>query len=475
MKRKLTDIQETLDVLYGFVDYSMTHMEQVPAGAFSLTKITQLLHDMGNPQRAYPCIHVAGTKGKGSVCAMLAAALRNAGFKVGLYTSPHLIRINERFQVNGVMISDQTIIDIMNFILPFVDRAAPVSTFEIMTALAFEAFRRQKVDIAVIETGLGGRLDATNVLIPLVSVITSISMDHMNFLGGTLSEIAGEKAGIIKEGIPVVCAPQCPEAASVIASRAEQKHAELIDVRNEYRWETVQETPDGQQIVFWRVKDQPLMDAYRSGLNPTGYQPFTLSIPLSGSFQTENAVTAAAVLIKIQSLYTTIRWNDLASGFAKVFWPCRFERLSKNPLIIADGAHNQDSIQKLCALIKTFYDGKRLCCVFGCSEDKQFSIMIESLSSVVSQFIVTRSTHPRAADPEILADCCRANGKPCRLTKSLEEALTIVQEEEPEESVIIVTGSLFVAGGFRELLMKENGDLQYFDEAEDHSEHGKQE
>ena len=201
-------IDEALDSIYSHVDYSMTHVKDVSREDFSLDAIRILCEKLGNPQNSYPIIHVAGTKGKGSVCTMLASALQNAGLKTGLYTSPHLIRFNERIQVNGRMITDEEIIALLNHMEKPIESMEEVSSFDVMTAMAFEYFKEQKVDAAIIETGLGGRLDSTNIVSPVLSIITSISKDHTDFLGDTIEKIAAEKAGIIKPNIPVICGCQ---------------------------------------------------------------------------------------------------------------------------------------------------------------------------------------------------------------------------------------------------------------------------
>lgn len=456
------DIEQTLDKIYSYVDYSLTHAAQVPRDVFSLDRIRLLLSLMGNPQKSYPVIHVAGTKGKGSVCAMLAAALQNAGLHVGLYTSPHLIKFNERIMVDGAMICDENLIDLTEKICKIVDPVAPVSTFELTTAIAFEYFRQKTVDIAVVETGLGGRLDATNVVDPLLTVITSISMDHMEFLGSTIEEIASEKAGIIQHKVPVICAPMAAEAERVIWRTAAERGCAWINVSERFRFINAEDNADGQTILIWRSENQQLMNEYLRGDSSSGWRPQRFYIPLAGLHQMQNAATVFAVLTKIKSIYTKIDFAKMLDGLAHTFWPCRFERISQMPLVYLDGAHNRDSVEKLSILLDRCLGRKVIKCVFGASGDKPCQQMIDVLAPHVSEFIVTRSTHPRAADPKTLQKMVWKSGRPCRLTASLEEALTLMDAEKAVDVCYIVCGSLFTAAGIRELYMKRDHTIPYF-------------
>ena len=250
----INTIDEALDSIYSHVDYSMTHVKDVSKGDFTLDAIQTLCEKLGNPQNQYSIIHVAGTKGKGSVCTMLASALQNAGFKTGLYTSPHLIFFNERFQVNGRMISDQEIIELTNHLEEPIESMEQISSFDIMTAMAFEYFKEQKVDIAIIETGLGGRLDSTNIVSPILSIITSISKDHTDFLGDTIEKIASEKAGIIKPNVPIICGCQpYPEAKAVIRKTAEKQHSAWVSVEDRYRFINRRDN-DSESMMVWHIE-----------------------------------------------------------------------------------------------------------------------------------------------------------------------------------------------------------------------------
>src|SRR5687768_15248241 len=262
------EYNKTLDYLYSFVDYSLKHSSELARAEFNLDRVFALMEELGNSHTKYPIIHVAGTKGKGSVCALCASALQAAGYKTGLYTSPHLLDYCERIQINGEPISHEQMVDLVEEIKPAVTKIPKLTTFEITTAIGFLAFAKQNVDAAVFEVGLGGRLDATNVVMPNVSVITSLSYDHMAVLGDTLAKIAGEKAGIIKEGVPVVSAPQQGEALEVILERVKKLHSKFSLIGKDVRFKRVSYSLDGQSL---QINDRLL----RSILD--------LQIPLLGS------------------------------------------------------------------------------------------------------------------------------------------------------------------------------------------------
>ena len=459
----INNFDDALDTIYSYVDYSMTHAKDVSKQAFSLNNISALLKKMGDPQKKYPVIHVAGTKGKGSVCAMLASALQNAGLKTGLYTSPHLMRFNERIMVNGKMIRDADITRLTADINEIVKSIDGISSFEFMTAMAFEFFKEQKIDIAVVETGLGGRLDATNVVDPILSVITSVSYDHTNFLGSTIEKIAAEKAGIIKKGIPVVCAFQPYSGAkTIIETIAAKNNAPWINVPDRYHFINRRTSAGGEGMLIWRVEDQKLMEKWCSAGASGNWQPGEIDLPLRGIHQMQNTAAVYAALNKIKSTFNSLDLKKAVEGISKTFWPCRFETLSEEPALIVDGAHNSDSIDKLNSLIDRYCGTKKVICIFGASEDKNIDVMITRLAPHVDEFIMTRSIHPRAADPKLLQHYAAETGRRNRVTNSLEEAFAIYEAEQDPSVCYIAAGSLFVAGGIRELYMKNHPDIRYF-------------
>src|SRR5215216_4515327 len=270
---------QALDYLYSFVDYSLKHISELAKAEFNLDRMFALMEELGNPQAKYPIIHVAGTKGKGSVSALCASALQAAGYKTGLYTSPHLLDYTERIQIDGKPISYEQLVNLVEEIKPAVAKIPKLTTFEITTALGFLAFAKQDVNAAVIEVGLGGRLDATNIVTPKVSVITSLSYDHMAVLGSTLAQIAGEKAGIIKQSVPVVSAPQTEEALQVLQRVANEKNCPFVLVGRDVKFERSESSLDGQEFAV------------------SFHQPAVrLMIPLLGAHQIQNAATAYAAL-----------------------------------------------------------------------------------------------------------------------------------------------------------------------------------
>jgi dihydrofolate synthase/folylpolyglutamate synthase len=440
--------QQTLDYLYSFVDYSLTRGFRNQPGLFDLDRMVEFMAYLGNPHQAYPILHVAGTKGKGSVSALCASALQAAGYKVGLYTSPHLQDYAERIQLDRQPIPHADLVALVNEIRPFLDQGTRLTTFEITTALAFLYFARQGATAVVAEVGLGGRLDATNIVTPLVSVITSLSYDHMQVLGNTLAEIAGEKAGIIKPGVPVVLAPQVDEARQVVERIAGERSASLVQVGDDVRFLPLEHSLDGQSLFVWDAAEQPLMDAFRRG--EPGWEPLRLFIPLLGQHQAENAAVAYAALQVASRNGLPITVGAIQQGFARASWSGRFEILQRRPPVIVDSAHNRDSAVKLRQTLEDYFPGKRIILVFGASEDKDIAGMFAELLSQASQVIVTRSYHPRAADPEQLAQEAARHNQRVTIVPAVEDALVEGLRRLDENSLLLVTGSIFIAAGARE-------------------------
>lgn len=445
------DYQSALDYLYSFVDYSLTKNLRYSPEKFDLGRMRALMQRLGNPQSHYPVIHVAGTKGKGSVSALIASALRTAGYKVGFYTSPHLQDYTERMQVNGESISHQELVELLEGIKPHIAVIEKVTTFEITTALAFQYFSQREVDIAVIEVGLGGRLDATNVVNPLISVITSISYDHMAVLGNTLAKIAGEKAGIIKVGKPVVLAPQKEEARLVMEEVAHERHAPLIQVGRDYLFAALSHSTEQQSLLVWPEAEQALVDDYIESAGRSAWQPLRLTIPLLGYHQIENAATAYAALQVIRTLGIVIQENDIAKGFATVQWPGRFEFLRRKPPVVVDSAHNGDSALKLRLALDDYLSGQPVILVFGASEDKDIHSMFTELLPRVNQLIATQSEHPRAMEPSKLVELAHQFGCKAQAVIPLEQAVDKALALAGDEAAVVVTGSIFVAAAAREI------------------------
>jgi dihydrofolate synthase/folylpolyglutamate synthase len=450
--------QETLDYLYRFIDYSLQKTFRYSPEKFDLGRMYKFMALLGNPEREYKILHVAGTKGKGSVSAMCANAIQESGLKVGLYTSPHLQDYAERIQVDGIPIPHQDLIALVEEIKPTIAASPEITTFEITTALAFLYFARREVDAAVVEVGLGGRLDATNVCVPEVAVITSISYDHTYLLGETLAEIAGEKAGIIKPGVPVVVSPQKDEALEVVNKITAERGAPLIQVGKDFLYQQVDKSLAGQSLLIWHNSDQSRMDKYLSSGQDGDWEPIHLKIPLLGVHQLENAATAFATLQIAREKGIMVSDPGIRRGFQTVEWPGRFEILRQNPPLIIDSAHNRDSAQKLHQTLEEFFPDKPVILVFGASEDKDIRGMLTELRPQVSQILATKSTHPRAIDPDKLVEIAQGLGYEPVSTNSVEEALQEAELLTGGEALILVTGSIFVAAAARAVWLAVSGE-----------------
>jgi dihydrofolate synthase/folylpolyglutamate synthase len=428
MADRETSYNLALDYLYSFVDYSLKHSSELAKADFNLDRMRALMADLGNPQDQYGILHVAGTKGKGSVCALAASGLLAADYRVGLYTSPHLLDYCERIQINGKPVSHQGLVDLVEKVRPAVGRTPKLTTFEITTALALLCFAEQQVDVAVIEVGLGGRLDATNVVTPRACVITSLSYDHMAVLGDTLAKIAGEKAGIMKAGVPVVSAPQIPEALDVLVRIARERNAPFTLVGTDVTFEALSHSFEGQSL---RVvgRDEAL----------------DLHIPLLGSHQVENAAIAAAALWILRGQGFETSDQAIRNGFANVRWPARFQVVRREPPVILDSAHNQDSFARLRQALDDYFPGKQAYLVFGASEDKNIPGMFAEIKPKTRQIFITRADHPRALEPEKIRALADNAGIPNSIVTPVAAAWNRALElSRKDGSIVLSAGSMFV-------------------------------
>ena len=417
-----------LDYLYSFVDYSLKHSSELAKADFNLDRMRALMVELGNPQDQYPILHVAGTKGKGSVSALCASALEAAGYRVGLYTSPHLLDYCERIQINNEPISHAGLVELVEQMKPAVARIPKLTTFEITTALGFLYFAQQKAEAAVVEVGLGGRLDATNVVTPKVSIIASLSYDHMAVLGNTLVLIAGEKAGIIKPGIPVVSAPQKDDALEVLVRIAKERKASFTLIGKDIIFKPLDHSLNGQtmQLLTYNLKPSTLI----------------LSLPLLGIHQLVNAATAYAAL-KVSGL--NISDKAVQKGFAGVKWPARFEVVRRKPPVIFDSAHNQDSFARLRQALDDYFPNMPVYLIFGASEDKNIPGMFLEIKPKIKRMFVTKSVHPRALESEKIQELARQAEIPNEVVNTVEAALALALEmSENDGSIVLSAGSMFV-------------------------------
>jgi len=442
-----------IDYLYSYIDYSLKHSSEMAKAEFNLDRMFALLNLLGNPHQAYPILHVAGTKGKGSTSALCASALRAAGYKTGLYTSPHLLDYVERIQVDGQPISHQMLVDVVEEIKPAVDQIEKLTTFEITTALAFLAFAKLGCTAAVFEVGLGGRLDATNVVMPRVSVITSLSMDHMAVLGDTLAKIAGEKAGIIKDGVPVVSAPQKDEALEVILRVAKSRNTLVTLIGKDVTFEPVSHSLEGQTFALSGmtsearnvVEGQTLSSTRPERSDRQGAQSkdgLMITLPLLGDHQLVNAATAYAAL---QASGLNVPDEAIQRGFAQVQWPARFEVARREPPVIFDSAHNDDSFARLRETLETYFPDKMVYLIFGASEDKNIPGMFREMKPRIRRLIVTRADHPRALEVEKIQGLADQAGIPSEAAEPVEAALARALElSQKDGSIVLSAGSMFV-------------------------------
>jgi dihydrofolate synthase / folylpolyglutamate synthase len=408
-----------------------------------LHRTQAMMQALDCPQDKYPSIHIAGTNGKGSVAAMSESILRHSGLVTGLYTSPHLVRVEERIRINGRPISPRSFATLAARVQRqeaallqkmILDR--PLTTFEFLTCCAFLHFARQKVNIAVIEVGLGGKLDATNVIRPEVSVITGIAMDHQYYLGNTLTKIAGEKAGIIKEHIPVVSGCSDPVPRIVIGNRAKAVHAPLIEL--------------GDDLKILNPRERHGL--YSFDLK-TPYRKYRdLRPSLAGEHQTRNAALAVMAIEALKS-FQKINIKDIRCGLAETYWPGRLDEYAARRRTLLDGAHNPEGAK----LLRRFLLGRKeteIHFVFGAVRDKDIRAMSAALFPLATSIHLTPLVNTRSADPEEIAMLFPRFQSRIRIHSNMREALYSAWKECPSDGLTVVTGSLYLVGDLLPLIQK---------------------
>jgi len=424
--------------LFAHTDYEKQSHLRYNVSTFNLKRMEKLLSLLGNPHKKIPTAHIAGTKGKGSTATMLGKMLEANGYKVGLYTSPHVVHLHERITVNSEMISERQMYRLLNRIhgpLEKMPKDDAPTFFEIMTALAFLHFADTKVDISVIETGLGGRLDSTNVIKPEVVGITSLSIDHQNQLGQTIDSIAKEKAGVLKRGVPVVTVQQDPKAMSVLKSEAEAIKAPLSvtggDIDFSLRFETSREDGPHTRICL---------------TTPTSKFEH-LKVPLHGRHQAINCGLALAMLDKLKSSGYEIDNEKATEGLNQVSLSGRMEMICQDPRVMIDAAHNAASIMALIQAIGQNIPYDSMVVIFGCNNDKDVRGILSKLQYGADKVIFTRSNSPKAMLPQDLADIyTEICGKMYQTALTLGEALQLAKSAVCKEDLILITGSFYLIG-----------------------------
>jgi len=414
---------------------------QAAAAKFDLENITLLAERLGRPDRAYPSAHIAGTNGKGSTAAFLESILRCAGFRTGLNTSPHLERINERIRVVGAEISDAAFAETLARIASLIEellasgklRAHP-TYFESVTAMAFEYFARERVDFGVFEVGLGGRLDATNIVTPVVSMITRIDFDHENFLGHSLAEIAGEKAGILKPAVPAVVAEQRAEARDVILTRAAELGCPVIETSRAFRIER-----ESMEYGFARARATEIASGWSMELAPN----------LAGRFQLRNALNAVAAARLLQNRGYRIADEALTRGVATTVWPGRLEKLGSHPDVYLDGAHNPSAARELAAFWEQNFADRKIFLLYGALRDKAVDEVAGLLFPRAAEVIFTEPRTSRAISASQLAEIAAHYAARSSIIADAQQALDYALASATPGDAVFITGSLYLVGQLR--------------------------
>lgn len=418
-----TSYKDSLSFLYGLQKYGIK---------FGLKNTTQLLTSLENPQKKLRAVHIGGTNGKGSTAAFISSVLRKAGYKVGLYTSPHLIRFTERIQVNQREISQRRAIELIERVRRQSEKLKSITFFEFTTAMAFLHFAEEEVDIAILEVGMGGRLDATNVINPLLSIITNIALDHQQYLGETISKIAFEKAGIIKKRNTLITAATQPNVLHLFKERCRELSTDFYQVGKDFFG-----VETGPQVMNYFGKSRSLIHA---------------EIGLAGRHQITNATTALGALeILIEKGYQ-IKERAVRRGLKEVRWPGRLEVLRKNPLVILDGSHNPAAMRMLKGAIERDFRFQRMILVLGIMVDKDLYQIMKEIAPFADKAILTRPHMDRSAPPALLKKYAERWCKNTACIEEVKDAVASALSQTSKDDLILITGSLFTVGEAREFL-----------------------
>lgn len=423
--------QRSIDYLYGLEKFGMI---------FGLTKIEEILKAVGNPHRDLQAIHIGGTNGKGSTAAMVASILRKEGYRVGLYTSPHLIRFTERMKVNEKEIEKEEIVALTEWLRKKIEEAGvapPFTFFDFTTAMAFLYFKQEMVDLAVLEVGLGGRLDSTNVIDPLVSIITNIGKDHEDVLGKGVMRIAGEKAGIIKEGRPLITAATQPRVLRLFSKICREKKAPFFQVGKDFRY-----ISGGEGSFHYEGLHRKLWD---------------LCLNLHGSHQMVNAATAVGGMEILDDLGYRVSNEAIVEGLREVRWPGRLEMVSSSPRVLLDGAHNPEGALALRDSLKRDFEYRHLILLIGIMKDKDIFSILNGLSPLADRIIFTRPGTDRAASPDLLKKALGKSGKKAEVIEDFKKAIDRGLSLTDVEDLLCITGSLYTVGEARSYFLPKEG------------------
>lgn len=425
------DYAKSLGYLYGLEKFGMV---------FGLTQVTRILEALGNPHKDLQAIHIGGTNGKGSTAAMMASILEKEGYRVGLYTSPHLIHFTERIKVNGIEIEEEQVASLTEWMKERIEASgitSPFTFFDFTTAMALVYFSQKRVDLAILEVGLGGRLDSTNVIDPLLSIITNVTKDHEEILGKSLLKIAGEKAGIIKEGRPLITAATQPRVLQFFSRICREKNSLFYRVGKDFRYE-----PTGERRFHYEGIHRKL---------------WSLQINLFGLHQIMNAATALAVMEILEDLGYPVSTEAMIGGLKEVNWPGRLEMVRLSPRVVLDGAHNPAGALVLRESLEKEFHYDRLVLLFGIMKDKDMKSILQTLAPLADHVILSKPHTERASSPDLLLKRLGRNGKKAEIIEELPLAIERGLSLTRPEDLLCVTGSLYTVGEARNYLLSKGG------------------